>query len=53
MGYEPLYSIRQGIFYQMSNYQLHKRKLKAVPVLNQAPHHEDTMGKWRYSSTHS
>jgi hypothetical protein len=26
---------------------------KVVPVLNQAPRHEDVVGEWRYSSTHS
>jgi hypothetical protein len=26
---------------------------KAVPVLNLAPRHEDVLGEWRYSSTHS
>jgi hypothetical protein len=30
-----------------------KGKGKVVPVLNQAPRHEDVLGEWRYSSTHS
>jgi hypothetical protein len=28
-------------------------KGKIVPVLNKAPRHEDVLGEWRYSSTHS
>jgi hypothetical protein len=30
-----------------------KGKGKVVPVLNSAPRHEDVLGEWRYSSTHS
>jgi hypothetical protein len=30
-----------------------KSKGKVVPVLSQAPRHEDILEKWRYSSTHS
>jgi hypothetical protein len=26
---------------------------KVVPALNLAPRHEDVLGEWRYSSTHS
>jgi len=28
-------------------------KGEVVPVLNQAPCHEDVLGEWRYSSMHS
>jgi hypothetical protein len=30
-----------------------KGKGKVVPVLNEAPRHEDVLGEWRYSSTYS
>jgi hypothetical protein len=30
-----------------------KVKGKVVPVLNEAPRHEDALREWRYSSTHS
>jgi hypothetical protein len=30
-----------------------KVKGKGVPVLNYVPCHEDVLGEWRYSSTHS
>jgi len=30
-----------------------KGKGKVVLVLNKAPRHEDILGEWRYSSTHS
>jgi hypothetical protein len=30
-----------------------KGKGKVVPVLNEAPRHEDVLREWRYSSTHS
>jgi hypothetical protein len=37
-----------------SNYKVKvKGKGKVAPVLNQAPCHEDVLGEWRYSSTHS
>jgi hypothetical protein len=29
------------------------KKVKVIPGLNQAPRHEDILGEWRYSSTHS
>jgi hypothetical protein len=28
-------------------------KGKVVPVFNEAPRHEDVLGEWRYSYTHS
>jgi hypothetical protein len=30
-----------------------KGKGKVVPVLNEAPRHEDLLGEWRYNSKHS
>jgi hypothetical protein len=33
--------------------QVVKVKGTVVPVLNKATHHEDLLGEWRYSSTHS
>jgi hypothetical protein len=35
-----------------NNEMVMKGKGKVVPVLNQAPHHEDILGEWKYSSTH-
>jgi hypothetical protein len=34
-------------------YYIVKRKGKVVPLLNYAPRHENVLGEWRYSSTHS
>jgi hypothetical protein len=30
-----------------------KGKGKVAPLLNKAPRHEDILGEWKYSSTHS
>jgi hypothetical protein len=41
------------IFEFCSLFHLWKVKGKVVPVLNKAPRHEDVLGEWKYSSTHS
>jgi hypothetical protein len=44
--------IVQTVANRYTDWAIRKGEGKFVPVLNQAPHHEDVLG-WRYSAAHS